>query len=306
MDRLTSMAVFVKTADSGSFAAAALAFGISSQMAGKHVSTLEERVGARLLNRTTRRQSLTEIGQIFYERCKALLADAEAAESVAQELSASPRGRLRITAPVTFGANCLAPLIARYLKGHPHVRVDLTLTDRFVDLIDEGYEAAIRLGALTDSSLIGRQLMPYRLLVCASPDYLAAHGEPRTPHELADHACLSFVYMTRPVANEWHFFDAHGDYVVPVSGPFHANDVKALRAAALHGAGVMLAPEVAVQDDLATGRLVRLLRDYETPARPMHLVFPASRATPKLRAFIDQVVAEFGPDTVQDGRIQAT
>ena len=134
MDRLTSMAVFVKTADSGSFAAAALAFGISAQMAGKHVSTLEERVGARLLNRTTRRQSLTEIGQIFYERCKALLADADAAESVAQDLSASPRGRLRITAPVTFGTCCLAPMITRYLKTNPEVRVELALTDRFVDL----------------------------------------------------------------------------------------------------------------------------------------------------------------------------
>ena len=298
MDRLTSMAVFVKTADSGSFAAAALAFGISPQMAGKHVGTLEERVGARLINRTTRRQSLTEIGQIFYERCKSLLADAEAAESVAQELSASPRGRLRITAPVTFGACCLAPMIARYLKRHPDVRVELTLTDRFVDLIDEGYEAAIRLGSLADSSLIARSLMPYRLLACASPGYLAEYGEPLTPQALADHACLGFVYTSMPVATEWRFADAHGEYAVPVSGRFQANDVKALQAAALNGAGIMLAPEVAARDDLAAGRLVRVLSGYETPSRPMHLVFPASRATPKLRAFIDQVVAEFGPDTV--------
>ncbi|NYH20190.1 DNA-binding transcriptional LysR family regulator [Paraburkholderia bryophila] len=270
------------------------------------MSTLEERVGARLLNRTTRRQSLTEIGQIFYERCKSLLADAEAAESVAQELSASPRGRLRITAPVTFGASCLAAMVARYLKVHPQVRVELTLTDRFVDLIDEGFEAAIRLGSLTDSSLIARELMPYRLLVCASPGYLAEHGEPLTPPALTGHACLGFLYTSQPTDTEWHFSDAHGSYTVPVTGPFLANDVKALRAAALQGAGVMLAPEVAVQDDLAAGRLVRLLRDYETPARPMHLVFPASRATPKLRAFIDQVVAEFGPNTVQDGRFEAT
>jgi DNA-binding transcriptional LysR family regulator len=289
------MAVFVKTADSGSFAAAALAFGISSQMAGKHVSTLEERVGARLLNRTTRRQSLTEIGQIFYERCKALLADADAAESVAQELSASPRGRLRITAPVTFGACCLAPMITRYLKAHPEVRVELTLTDRFVDLIDEGYEAAIRLGALSDSSLIARPLMPYRLIACASPGYLAERGEPRTPQALTAHECLSFVYTSMPAATEWRFADAHGEHVVPISGRFEANDVKALLAAALNGGGVILAPEVAVKDELEAGRLMRLLNGYEAAARPMHLVFPASRATPKLRAFIDQVVAEFGP-----------
>ncbi|WP_341312110.1 LysR family transcriptional regulator [Paraburkholderia sp. IMGN_8] len=298
MDRLTSMAVFVKTADSGSFAAAALAFGISSQMAGKHVSTLEERVGARLLNRTTRRQSLTEIGQIFYERCKALLADVEAAESVAQDLSSSPRGRLRITAPVTFGACCLAPLITRYLKANPEVRVELSLTDRFVDLIDEGYEAAIRLGALPDSSLIARPLMPYRLVACAAPAYLAECGVPQTPQALADHECLSFVYTALPVDTEWRFSDAHGEQAVPISGRFQANDMKALQAAALNGGGVILGPEVAVKDDLAAGRLVRVLADYEAPARPMHLVFPASRATPKLRAFIDQVVAEFGPGSV--------
>ncbi len=296
MDRLTSMAIFVKTADSGSFAAAALAFGISPQMAGKHVSTLEERVGTRLINRTTRRQRLTEIGQIFYERCKALLADAEAAESVAQELSAVPRGRLRITAPVTFGACCLAPMITRYLRAHPEVRVELTLTDRFVDLIDEGYEAAIRLGALSGSSLIARPLMPYRLVACASPGYLAERGEPRTPLALTAHECLSFAYTSMPAATEWRFTDsAQGEHVVPIAGRFEANDVKALLAAALNGGGVILAPEVAVRDELAAGRLVRLLRGYEAAARPMHLVFPAARVTPKLRAFIDQVVAEFGP-----------
>ncbi|CAB3725116.1 LysR family transcriptional regulator [Paraburkholderia rhynchosiae] len=296
MDRLTSMAVFVKTADSGSFAAAALAFGISSQMAGKHVSMLEERVGARLLNRTTRRQSLTEIGRIFYERCKALLADAQAAESVAQELSAAPRGRLRITAPVTFGACCLAPMIARYLQAHPEVRVELTLADRFIDLIDEAYEAAIRLGALSDSTLIARPLMPYRLVACASPAYLAERGEPLTPQALTAHECLAFVFTSMPAATEWRFTDdAQREHVVPVSGRFEANDVKALLAAALNGAGIILAPEVAVRDELAAGRLVRLLNGYEAPPRPMHLVFPASRVTPKLRAFIDQVVAEFGP-----------
>jgi len=296
MDRLTSMAVFVKTADSGSFAAAALAFGISPQMAGKHVSTLEERVGARLLNRTTRRQSLTEIGQIFYERCKALLADAEAAESVAQELSATPRGRLRINAPVTFGACCLAPMITRYLKAHPEVRVELTLNDRFVDLIDEGYEAAIRLGPLADSSLIARPLMPYRLVACASPGYLAERGDPRTPQALSGHDCLNFIYTSMPAATEWRFTDAaQAEHVVPIAGRFEANDVKALLAAALNGGGVILAPEVAVKDELAAGRLVRLLSGYEAAARPMHLVFPAARVTPKLRVFIDQVVAEFGP-----------
>lgn len=296
MDRLTSMAVFVKTADSGSFAAAARAFGISSQMAGKHVTSLEERVGARLISRTTRQQSLTEIGQVFYERCKALLADAEAAESVAHDLSASPRGLLRVTAPVTFGAYSLAPLIARYLRDHPEVQVSLTLTDRFVELVEEGYEVAIRLGALADSTLVARPLRPYRLLACASPAYLDRYGVPGTPEALTEHECLSFSYSSQPPASEWLFRDAGGDHVVPVRSRFHANNVKALLAAALDGFGIMLGPEVAVKEDLAAGRLVRVLQAYEAPERPMHVVFPVRRITPKVRSFIDEVVAAFGPD----------
>lgn len=242
MDRLTSMAVFVKAAESGSFAAAALAFGISSQMAGRHVSALEARVGAPLLARTTRRQSLTEIGQLFYERCKALLADAEAAESVALDYSATPRGRLRVTAPVTFGTCSLAPMIARYLRRHPEVEVDLTLTDRFVDLVDEGYEVAIRLGALADSTMIATPLMPYRLVACASPAYLAERGEPKTPAALAEHDCLGFAFTSLPPYNEWVFGSAQGKHSVQVSGRLQANDMKALLAAALDGLGIVLAP----------------------------------------------------------------
>jgi DNA-binding transcriptional LysR family regulator len=295
MDRLTSMAVFVKAAESGSFAAAALAFGMSSQMAGRHVSALEARVGAPLLARTTRRQSLTEIGQLFYERCKTLLADAEAAESVALDYSATPRGRLRVTAPVTFGTCSLAPMIARYLRRHPEVEVDLTLTDRFVDLVDEGYEVAIRLGALADSTMIATPLMPYRLVACASPAYLAERGEPKTPAALAEHDCLGFAFTSLPPYNEWVFGSAQGKHSVKVSGRLQANDMKALLAAALDGLGIVLAPEIAVNDDIAAGRLMPLLRNYDAPERPMHVVFTARRVTPKLRAFIDQVVAEFGP-----------
>lgn len=295
MDRLTSMAVFVKAAESGSFVAAAHAFGISSQMAGRHVSALEERVGAPLLIRTTRRQSLTEIGRMFYERCKALLADAEAAEAVARDFSLSPRGRLRVTAPVTFGSFCLAPLITRYLRAYPKVQVDLTLTDRFVDLVEEGYEVAIRLGALSDSSMIARPLMPYRLLACASPAYLEQHGEPESPESLAGHECLGFAFSSLPPYNEWIFGSAAGRHAVRVGGRFQANDTRTLIAAAIDGFGITLAPEIAVKDDISAGRLVPILRKYEAPARPMHVVFTERRATPKLRAFIDQVVGAFGP-----------
>jgi DNA-binding transcriptional LysR family regulator len=193
MDRLTSMAVFVKTADTGSFAAAALAFDISAQMAGRHVAELEARIGGQLLNRTTLRQNLTEIGSEFYRRCKQLLVDAEEAEAVASKLSTTPRGRLRVTARVTFGLFGLAPLVAPYLLHRPEVEIDLTLTDRYVDLIGEGFDAAIRLGPLVDSSLVARPLVPYRLVACAAPAYLGRHGTPSAPSELAGQECLSFA-----------------------------------------------------------------------------------------------------------------
>lgn len=294
MDRLTSMEVFVKAVDGGSFAAAAQALGMSAQMAGKHVGALERRIGARLLNRSTRSQSLTEVGRIFYERCRALLADAEAAENVTQSLLAHPRGRLRVTAPVMFGAYSLAPLIAAYLQDHPEVQVDLTLTDRYVDLVDEGYEVAIRLGDLPDSTLIARALRPYRLVACASPAYLARRGEPADPAALAAHECLVYTPASAQPSGEWLFHDGGRPVAARVQGRFHANDVKALLAAALEGFGILLGPEVAVREPLASGRLQPILQDYEAPQRPMHVVYPAHRATPKVRSFVDCVLNAFG------------
>jgi DNA-binding transcriptional LysR family regulator len=295
MDRLTSMAVFVKAAESGSFAAAAGALGLSSQMVGKHVLFLEDRLGTRLLNRTTRRQSLTEFGRAYYERCKIVLAEAEAADSLAPVAGTVPRGRLRVNAPVTFGAHCLAPLLARYLQVHPEVEVDLTLSDRFVDLVEEGFEAVIRLGPLRDSTLAARSLAPYRLMACAAPAYLAAHGTPETPADLARHECLGFTEWARDLAREWQFTRAGTIYPAPARGRFRANDSKALLAAALAGFGIVLGAEAVLREAVEAGRLVRLLPEYEPPSRPMHLLFAADRRpTPKLRGFIDLVVAEFG------------
>jgi DNA-binding transcriptional LysR family regulator len=163
-------------------------------MIGKHVRFLEERIGAQLLNRTTRRQSLTEVGRAFYERCKLVLAEAEAAEALAQDLQAIPRGRLRVNAPVTFGSYSLVPMLTRYMRRYTEVTVDLTLSDRIVDLVDEGYDAVIRISPLTDSTLITRSLAPYRLVACASPAYLADRGVPARPEDLATHECLGFAY----------------------------------------------------------------------------------------------------------------
>jgi len=294
MDRLTGMAVFVKTADTGSFAAAALEFNISAQMAGRHVAELETRIGARLLNRTTRRQSLTEIGAVFYERCRQLLADAEEAEAVASTLSTTPRGRLRVTAPVTFGLFGVTPLVTPYLLDRPEVEIDLTLTDRYVDLIGEGFDAAIRLGPLVDSSLVARALVPYRLVACAARAYLERHGMPSAPADLAHHECLGFAYSASPPASEWHFMDGGQPRSVSIRSRFRANDTRALISAAKDGLGIMMAPEIAVCDELASGALVRVLDAFDGPARPMHIVFPSARMTLKLRHFVDHVLVAYG------------
>ncbi|CAH2603292.1 LysR family transcriptional regulator [Rhodovastum atsumiense] len=294
-DRLTSMAVFVRAADLGSFAAAAAALGMSAQMVAKHVQFLEDRLGTRLLNRTTRRQSLTEFGRAYYQRCRLILAEIEAAEALAQQARAAPRGRLRVNAPVTFGSHSLVPLITRYLRDHPQVQVDLTLSDRLVDPVEEGFEAVLRLGPIGDSSLVARPLAPYRLIACAAPAYLAEHGVPQTPADLARHECLGFAYWTGALRCQWRFSRDGHSHDVGVSGRLQVNDWKGLLRAALEGFGITLGPEAVLTEELATGRLLRVLPDYTGPSRPMHILYAADRRmTPKLRSFIERVVAEFG------------
>ena len=290
MDRLASMAAFVKATDAGSFAAAAAALGMSPQMVAKHVAHLEDRLGTRLLNRTTRRQSLTEIGRTYYERCKLVLAEADAADSLAHEAQAVPRGQLRINAPMTFGVHRLVPLVTRYLGRHPEVAVNLVLNDRVVDLVEEGYEAAFRTGPLADSGLIARTLPPFRTVACASPAYLQERGAPASPADLVHHDCV-----LRPGVEAWHFNRDGRAFEARVRTRLHLNDAKAHLPAALAGFGIVLIAEDLVRDALASGQLVRVLPGYEAPSRPMHLVFLADRRqTPKLRSFIDFAVAELG------------
>ncbi len=295
MDRLASMAAFVTAADAGSFAAAAARLGQSPQMVAKHVLFLEDRLGSRLLNRTTRRQSLTEVGRTYYERCKIVLAEADAADALAQERRAVPRGRLRISAPVTFGAHGLMPLITRYLRDHPEVEIDLALTDRLVDLVEEGHEVAFRVGPLADSGLIARALSPYRLAACASPAYLRARGTPATPDDLAGHECLGYAYWPRPAESEW-YFDRNGiRHAVRVRSRLQVNDSRALMAAAIDGYGIVMGPEDVLGDALTAGQLVRILTDHAAPSRPMHLLYVGDRRqTPKLRNFIDRALQAFG------------
>jgi DNA-binding transcriptional LysR family regulator len=296
MDRLSSMCVFAKVVEVGSFSAAGAALSMSSQLVGKHVRLLEEHLGVQLLNRTTRRQSLTDAGREFHERVQHILAEVEAAETFAEQSRAIPRGRLRINAPVTFGVHELTRTLPDYLARFPEVSVDLTLTDRMVDVIDEGFDAVFRVGSLSDSGLIARPLRSYELMLCAAPAYLEQHGTPLTPADLRDHSCLGFA--TGELAREWRFDGPKGPIAVAIKSRFVVNSGQALLTAAVAGLGLIFQWSPLLRDEVALGRLVRILPSYEPPPRPMHVLYaPDRRITPKLRSFIDFSVARFGGRT---------
>jgi DNA-binding transcriptional LysR family regulator len=300
MDKLRSMEIFVAAVDAGNFTAAAAAFQISPVMVGKHIAQLEQTLGARLLTRTTRRQSLTEIGAQYVEQCRAILGQIEAAETGAAAMRSTPRGRLKITAPVSFGAEWLSPAMADYLELHPEVSLDLSLNDRMVDLVEEGYDAAVRIGTLEDSTMIARPLFPYAMAVCASPAYLARRGTPQTPADLEDHDCLDFMHW--PHSMRWRLRGDKGPNNLDASR-FRSNNGQALRVAALHGFGIVLQAEVLLAQDIAAGRLVPIMQDYLPVARPVHLVYPRDRRqTPKLTTFIDFMLARFGPGSEATAR----
>ena len=292
IDRLTSMAVFVRATDLGSFTAAGKAMGMTAQMVGKHVRMLEERLGMALLQRSTRRQSLTEAGQLFYDRCRAVLAEVEAAEAVMEEIDAAPRGRLRVSAPVGFGACRLAPILTAFMQRYPGVQVELNLTDRFIDLVDEGYDAMLRLGPVGDTSLVARELTPHDQVACASPAYLETKGVPRTPADLANHACLGFINASGLPYLDWVFSKGGATYPIRIQSRFQVNDGRVLARAAAAGGGIILQPEAVLREQLDAGTLVPVLTDYDPPSRPMLLLFSGGRMRPpKLRAFIDHIVA---------------
>lgn len=293
MDRFAAMESFVRTVERGSFAAAAAGRGLSATMVGNHVRFLETRLGASLLNRTTRQQSLTEFGRSHYERCRTILAEIDAAEAEAGVLQAVPRGLLRITVPVTLGTTILPRLLAGYLRRHPEVKVDLVLQDHRLDLVADEMDIAIRAGPLPDSSLIARALPPMQFLVCAAPAYVADHGAPQRPADLASHNCMDFAHAPEPL--HWRFAGDNGEEAVSVSGNLRVNSGQALRAAALEGIGIVMQPDILVADDLAAGRLVRLLDQYALPTLALHLLtLPSRLPTPKLRSFIDHVMTEIG------------
>jgi DNA-binding transcriptional LysR family regulator len=293
MDRLLSMTVFAKAVQLGSFSAAAEVFRMSPQLVGKHVQTLEQHLGVRLLNRTTRRQHLTEIGADYYEKVKIILAEVDAAQELVAHSKARPSGLLRINAPVSFGIHALTPKLAAYMAACPEVQVEVSLSNRYVDALEEGVDVVFRVGALADSSRIARRLAPYRLILCAAPAYLAASPVLETPQDLARHECLGFSYTE--LRTHWTFDGPGGRVTVPVGGRLTVDSGEALLSAARAGMGLMLQPAELVEPELVAGRLVRVLPKYTAPARPLHLLYaPDRQMTPKLRSFIDFAVAAFG------------
>ena len=293
MDRLTSIEIFVKAVESGSFTAAGEALNMSSQLVGKHVRALEQDLGVKLLNRTTRRQHLTDVGRNFYDRARNILAEMEAAKSLAHEVRAVPTGTLRVSASVSFGVNALAKVLPLYMQANPEVNIEMSLTNRTVDIIDEGFDAVFRVGELADSGLIGRRLRPYRLVLCASPHYLLQHPPITHPNDLRDHECLGFSFTE--LRNRWTFQSPDGIITVPVSGHLMVDSGEVLLQAAIAGAGILLQPAELVEKSLRSGELVEVLPDYPVATRPMQFVYaPDKRMTPKMRSFIDFVVAHFG------------
>ena len=296
MDRLLSMTVFAKAVELGSFSAAAEVLRMSPQLVGKHVHTLEQHLGVRLLNRTTRRQHLTEIGASYYEKVKLILSEVASAEGLAAESLATPSGRLRVNAPLTFGIHALMPRLAGYMAAHPGVQVEVSLANRYVDALEEGADAVFRVGELSDSSRIARRLAPYRLILCAAPAYLEAHPSITSPMDLASHECLGFSHTE--LRTHWRFDGPGGLVTVPVTGRLMVDSGEALLMAARAGMGVLLQPAELVEPDIVAGRLVRVLPKYRAPDRPLHLLYaPDRQMTPKLRSFIEFAVAAFGSGT---------
>lgn len=295
LDSLREMALFARLVEAGSLTRAARQLGLSKSAVSKQLGRLEDRLGARLLNRTTRRQALTEVGRLFYEHCARLLAEAEAAAAAVSNLQAAPRGLLKVNSPMSFGVLHLAPAIPDFLALYPEMQIEMSLSDRMVDLLDEGFDVGVRVGRLTDSSLVARRLAPARRVVCGAPAYFARHGRPRHPADLKRHACLRYTNLSS--SEEWHFPNSAGAVEsVQVTGPLAANNGEALRAAALAGLGLVMAPTFIVGPDLLAGRLETVLDGFVDESSAIHAVYPHKRhLSAKVRAFIDFLAERFGP-----------
>ena len=295
MSSLTEISIFVKVVELSSFTAAAEALEMSQPVVSKAVTRLEEKLGARLLNRTTRRLSLTEAGAALYRRSVSALAEIEDAELEVARFQTEPRGTLRISAPMSFAILHLGHLLPQFHERFPGVNVELHLDDRQVDLVEEAFDLAIRVGRLQDSNLVARKLAPCRQVLCASPAYLQKMGAPERPEDLLEHRCIIYSLLSTP--REWRFTDAQGEsHVVPITGALQSNNGLLNRSAAIAGAGIVLLPEFYIGEELRSGALKPLLPEFTPIELAMYALYPERRnLTPKVRAFVDFLAAAFSP-----------
>ncbi|MBV9564493.1 MAG: LysR family transcriptional regulator [Bradyrhizobium sp.] len=299
-DRLTGLEVFAKVAAAGSLSAAGRAMGLSQTMVTKHLAALETRLGAKLFHRTTRRLSLTDAGRGFLFSCERILADIETAEAAVSADRVTPRGLLRLNVPLVFGVRQIAPRLAAFAQAHPHVSIELGLNDRLVDLAEEGWDLAVRIGSLRDSSLVARRLAPCRMMVCAAPAYLGKRGTPRAAADLAGHNCLGYT-LSQTGTDRW-LMGRRGEVSVPIAGNLRANNGDALLAAAIAGQGIVYQPTFIVADAVRAGDLVALALD-QPPSEllSVHAVYlPDRQPAAKVRAFIDFIASEFAPEPPWD------
>jgi DNA-binding transcriptional LysR family regulator len=299
MDRLAAMRAYVQVVEAGSFVRAAEKLGASTSSTSRLIADLEAHLGARLLNRTTRKLSLTETGQAYYERCVQLLADIEEAEAAAGAAAAVPTGRLKLTCPYNLLAQPIGPALAEFNRRHPKVSFDVTVADRVIDLVDEGFDLAVRIGAPGGEQLVARRLGSTQLVACAAPTYLERNGTPRTPADIAAHRVLTYAYVSSPF--QWRLVDGGGQtHDVRVAGPLHANSGELLVAAAVAGMGIAFEPDFVVGPHLARGELQRLLPEYSGPKLDVWAVYPSRRhLSAKVRAFIDYLAEVFAADPLR-------
>ncbi|QPC43739.1 LysR family transcriptional regulator [Kaustia mangrovi] len=303
MNKLDAMKTFATVAEEGGFSAAGRRLSMSRSAVNRQVIALEEDLGVQLLNRSTRRVSLTENGLVYLERCRAILSDIDEADRTVARLQAEPTGALRINAPMSFGITHLARPVAAFMARHAALRVQLTLNDRFVDPYEEGFDLTVRIGALPDSDLMARRLAPVRRVFCAAPAYIARHGRPACPRALRDHRCLHYGYLS--TGTQWVVRGPGGEERVQVNDVLSSNSGEALRVAALEGLGIAMLPSFTVGEDLNAGRLVTVLDDYAPTEIAAYAIYPPNRfLTAKVRLFID-FLADWFRDTPPDAACMA-
>ncbi len=303
MDKLISMKVFEKVAKYNSFSAAADKMGLSRAMVSKHIASLENSLDVLLLNRTTRRISLTESGAAYLERIKHILSDIEETELAVSTLSSEPRGTLKLIAPTSFGAFHLARAIGGYKQIYPDIQIEMILTERIHDLAEDGIDLAIRVGHLEDSSMIARRLASVRTVICGSPAYFEKYGIPETPEDLTDHKCL--IYSPRTPINEWSFQKDSKQFNIHVSGDIRSNIGDALRVAAMQDSGLIQLPTYMTGLDIKAGKLQVVLEDYELPESPINALYlHRKHLSAKVRTFVDYLYKILHPVAYWDEWIQ--